>query len=332
MVPMSMGAPPRRSSLARREPGEVCGKITATRPLGKPSVAVGGGGRSAAGDDPRPIWEGGAGGPGGERPPSRGRGAGPRQLGELVGEGAGQCGDGLVGVPSARRELSGEQFVLLGHVPSTHADDEPPPESAVQGRQLLGGAERMAFGQDQDVGEEVGTGSQRGQPAERGHRVVPDRAHGIGQAGGDGGVIAHADVEEAGLVGRLCDLLELRRAGLLLPGRRIERGLGLNGQLHAVDDLPLGDGRTTSSGYGEGDASPTPRPVSTAALYAAPYAVRPSTARSARFMGSPPPYPPIPLLATTRWQGTMMAIGFFPLAWPTARGPRGRPTRRASSP
>ncbi len=64
----------------------------------------------------------------------------------------------------------------------------------------------------------------------------------------------------------------------------------------------------------------------------APYAVTPSSASSARLHDSPPPYPPMPLLASTRWQGTMMAMGLRPLAWPTARGPLGRPTRRASSP
>ena len=29
----------------------------------------------------------------------------------------------------------------------------------------------------------------------------------------------------------------------------------------------------------------------------------------------------MPLLASTRWQGTMIGIGLRPLAWPTARGP-----------
>src|SRR5580658_1704564 len=72
------------------QPGDLFGQITPTGPLGKPSVAVGGGapqrrrrrssdpyGRTGladrAGGDPHPV--------GGE--------AWPRQLGELVGEGAG---------------------------------------------------------------------------------------------------------------------------------------------------------------------------------------------------------------------------------------------------
>jgi hypothetical protein len=41
---------------------------------------------------------------------------------------------------------------------------------------------------------------------------------------------------------------------------------------------------------------------------------RASRASRARLMGSPPLYPPTPLLATTRWHGTMIAMGFLPLA------------------
>src|ERR1700678_2567293 len=82
---------------------DLFGKITPTRPLGKPSVAVGGGApqrRRRRSSDPygRTGLTHRA---GGDPHPASGE-AWPRQLGELVGEGAGQCGDGLVCVPSAR--------------------------------------------------------------------------------------------------------------------------------------------------------------------------------------------------------------------------------------
>ena len=74
------------------------------------------------------------------------------------------------------------------------------------------------------------------------------------------------------------------------------------------------------------------RPSSAAAGLTSHQAVTPSMASRARLSFKPPPYPPIPLLASTRWHGTMIGIGLRPLAWPTARGALGRPTRRASSP
>src|SRR5579885_118139 len=40
----------------------------------------------------------------------------------------------------------------------------------------------------------------------------------------------------------------------------------------------------------------------------------------------------LPLLPITRWQGTMMGIGFAPFARPTARAARGAPISRASCP
>ena len=58
----------------------------------------------------------------------------------------------------------------------------------------------------------------------------------------------------------------------------------------------------------------------------------PSSSRSARFAGSPPPKPVSePSLPMTRWQGTTMGSGFWPFAAPTAREAAGFPTRRASS-
>src|SRR2546422_158545 len=60
---------------------------------------------------------------------------------------------------------------------------------------------------------------------------------------------------------------------------------------------------------------------------------RPSRSSSQRLRSNPPPKPvSSPRAPTTRWQGTMMGIGFFPLAAPTARVARTSPKRRASSP
>ena len=62
-------------------------------------------------------------------------------------------------------------------------------------------------------------------------------------------------------------------------------------------------------------------------------ALRPfSCASSQTFRSMPPPKPVIePSAPMTRWQGTMIAIGFRPLAAPTARIALGFPTRVASS-
>ncbi len=58
----------------------------------------------------------------------------------------------------------------------------------------------------------------------------------------DGGVVAHAEVEEPGVVGGAGDASQLVRAGLLLPVGHVQRRLRLNRQLHAVDDPALGHG------------------------------------------------------------------------------------------
>ena len=58
----------------------------------------------------------------------------------------------------------------------------------------------------------------------------------------------------------------------------------------------------------------------------------PSSSRSARLAGSPPPKPVSePSLPITRWQGTTIGSGFWPFAAPTAREAAGLPTRAASS-
>lgn len=59
----------------------------------------------------------------------------------------------------------------------------------------------------------------------------------------------------------------------------------------------------------------------------------PSRSRRVRLRSSPHAYPVRePLAPMTRWQGTMMLIGFFPFAAPTARAAEGRSIHSASSP
>ena len=59
----------------------------------------------------------------------------------------------------------------------------------------------------------------------------------------------------------------------------------------------------------------------------------PSCTRSQRLVSNPPPNPVrSPFDPMTRWQGTMIGIGFFPFAAPTARASFGVPSRRARSP
>src|SRR5205823_3364877 len=58
----------------------------------------------------------------------------------------------------------------------------------------------------------------------------------------------------------------------------------------------------------------------------------PSCSSSQRLRSRPPPNPvSAPLAPTTRWHGTMMGMGFLPLAAPTARVARKSPSRRARS-
>ena len=49
-------------------------------------------------------------------------------------------------------------------------------------------------------------------------------------------------------------------------------------------------------------------------------------------MGKPPPNPPNPFVARTRWQGTRKGRGFRAMADPTAREAPEDPALRATSP
>ena len=73
-----------------------------------------------------------------------------------MGEGQGEGRDGFVGVAPASGKVTGEEFVLFWDVSGPDADDEAPPREVVDGRELLRGTQRMALGQNQHVGEQVG--------------------------------------------------------------------------------------------------------------------------------------------------------------------------------
>ena len=78
--------------------------------------------------------------------------------------------------------------------------------------ELLGRAQRVTLGEDQHVREQMGARRERGEPTERRRGVVPDGAHGVGEATWDGGVVAHAQIEEARLVGHAGDAGQLDRS------------------------------------------------------------------------------------------------------------------------
>ena len=109
-------------------------------------------------------------------------------------------GDGLVGVAAALVEVAGEELVFLGHVAGADADDETPAREQVDRREFLGGARQGWRCARISTCESRWSCRLRGEPGQRGRRVVPDGAHGVRQPAWDGGVIAHADVEEARVV------------------------------------------------------------------------------------------------------------------------------------
>ena len=196
------------------QPGDLARQVRRRVPWGSqpsPKAAVR---RMAAGDEP-PIQIGGRG-------RRAGRGAIPMSL-------AGKRGPGSSGNSSVKARASAETASSVwrprsakspvrssyssGTWPAPDADDEAPAREVVDRRELLRGAQRMTLGEDQHVGEQVGTRRHRGQPAQRGRGVVPDGAHGVGQTAGDRRVVAHPEVEEARLVGHA------GRCGRARPGR-----------------------------------------------------------------------------------------------------------------
>jgi len=104
-------------------------------------------------------------------------------------------------VSRPRASKSPNSAYSSGTWPAADAHDEPAARECVEGGELLRGAQRMALGEHQDMGQQAHVARHPGQPTERGHGVVPDGAHGLGQPLGDGRVVADPDVEEPGRLG-----------------------------------------------------------------------------------------------------------------------------------
>jgi hypothetical protein len=167
--------------------------------------------------------------------------AGPRRAVEvrvLVSEGGAEGVDRLVEQGAAAGEVEPEHLELRLDVPDADAHDDPPARDRIERGERLGHGERVAVRGDVDVAEQPGAAGDAGQPAEGRHGVPPGRAHGRGPVLGDGQVVAHGQVPEAGLVGRPCDRTQLVGAGVRLPRLDVEGALGLDGELHPVHEAP----------------------------------------------------------------------------------------------
>ena len=243
MVPMSIGCSAAQLVPQMAQQTDLPGQVAPAGALGQPAVAercrAPDGRRRRAADPDGRAW-----GLHRARPQAEvaGRPARAGQLGELVGEASGQRGDRLVGVAAPRREITGDRLVLLGDVAGAYADDDAAAREQIDGRELFGRPQRVSLCQHQDVGEQTRPRGQSRQPGQRGGRVVPGRAHGVGQTPRDGRVVADADVEAARVVGGTGHRGQLVGPRLRLPLRRVERRLGLDRQLHAPDDAAVGDG------------------------------------------------------------------------------------------
>ena len=133
--------------------------------------------------------------------------------------------DGLVGEAAALGEGDAEDVELGLDVAGADAEDDPAARELVEGGERLGRHQRVAVGGDVDVAQQPGAASvmPASQPsvATVSYQTVLMR---LGPVGGDGDVVAHGDVDEAGLVGRPGD-----RRELVAPGGRLPR-LGVVGR------------------------------------------------------------------------------------------------------
>lgn len=115
-------------------------------------------------------------------------------------------------------------------------------------------------------------------------------------------------------------------------GERVHRGrqrrwstVRGGGEKERGDEEQNGEQRETT-GHGRVHRLAEPQPLATQLTST------PSIRSSASFIGSPPPYPPMPPpLRRTRWQGTTIGSGLEPQAVPAARTARSLPALRAIS-
>ena len=99
------------------------------------------------------------------------------------------------------------------------------------------------YGQHGHVAEQVGAGRLRAEPTEGGDRVVPGAAHLLVERLGDRDVVAHRDVEGAGVVAGAGDAGELVGAGARLPLLHVDGRLRLDRQLDPPHESTVLDDR-----------------------------------------------------------------------------------------
>jgi len=181
-------------------------------------------------------------------------------------------GERVVGDLAASLERHAERVELAFDVTGTDADDRAAVREAVERRELLGRDQRMLVAGDEHVGHQTRARRVRGEVAERRDRVVPLRRHHFGGFARDRDVMAHRDVKEPRVVGRLRDLHHAVGCGVLLPRHRDAHRERLHRELHPVPEHPVGnnaddgsthDGHTTdcSSLYACRPNSPPSRPT-----------------------------------------------------------------------
>ena len=136
---------------------------------------------------------------------------------ELVGQRGPHGVDGLVEQPPAVGERHVERLELALHVPGADAEDRAAARELVERGPRLGHGQRMAVREHVHVAQQPHPLGDGRQVRERGDRVPPRGAHGLGLGGGDGDVVAHGHVVEAGRLARLGHLHELGDARRRAP-------------------------------------------------------------------------------------------------------------------
>ncbi len=157
--------------------------------------------------------------------------------GEFVrAEGRSQGVDRLVQDGAAAVEVHPQRLELLAYVPGAHPEDQAAAAEVVEGGVLLGGEQRVAQAHDRHMAEQADAFGDAREVGEGGDGVVPDGAHGRGQAVRDADVVAGRDVVEARPVGGPRDPDEVGGPRVGLPGLGVDGALGLHRELQPVGE------------------------------------------------------------------------------------------------
>ena len=143
-------------------------------------------------------------------------------------------------------------FVL--DVTRADTDDESAVGETVERRERFRRLQWVPVAHHPDMRHQSHVVGDGGEESEGGDGVVPRGAHRGREPFGDGDVVAHGDVEEPAPIGFASEPGQLVGAGVTLPFLDEHRALGLDRQLHPVDELPLGDdahGVLLYTDYGE---------------------------------------------------------------------------------